>query len=241
MEPINSSLLERATDLFNSLAKRVGSSDISKIRPIRGHISEYLFCMFHEYCMSENKAIDMAFHGTGGEVADSVQLYGMFDPTFAGYNVKNGNVWGKGVYVSPNINFAKGYARNNGIIIAGLIIKGVTEKEKFVTGHNDLNSDSQVIGDIIVLRSTSQMLPLFVVPGTCVNTANINNTVYDQSYVDELLTVEPANVEMVNTTKHLKAMFPKVKFGVIYQLLFRKKLDVNATCDDLTNLNYEDY
>lgn len=237
MEPIDKSLISHATKLFNALAKRCSPD---KIMPIRGSISEFLFLSFLNYYEDKDSAISIVFHGTDAVIANSIQLYGMFDPTFDNYKVKNGNAWGKGVYVTPNIDFAMPYAKNrgNGIIIAGLAIKGETKTDNLVMGSNDLKSDSQVIGDIVVLRSTCQMLPLFAVSTKYL--AN-NDTSVDENYVDALLTIDPPNDAFVEHARHLKTMFPEVKFGVIYQLIIRKNGDINAVYNDLNDLDYTVY
>jgi hypothetical protein len=235
MEPLNERLIEAATKAFNGLASHGVVGDII---PLRAHISEFLFLNFLD--ISSEYKIDVYYHGTRSDFSRSIETNGMFDFTNPKYKVANGNVWGRGVYVTPSINFAMEYSSPDGIVVVVLVIKGVeASKNEIVSGNHDLLADSQSpTPSITVLRSTCQALPIFAIPCKSLTRDPRKNCAYDCDHVASLLT-SPPDSEVFSTAVDLKALYPEVKLGVIYQLLLRKQLD--ATIADLNDLDYSQY
>ena len=143
-------------------------ADPEDISLLRAPYSELLFGRFYEMTKGmrddQKPIIEHGFHGTSPDVLNSILTFGMLDPTSIKYKVKNGNTYGPGVYISTCPKYSRSYARQSGGICCMLIvlmIKGCDIKSADQKGIT-LETDNVQAGNIVVLRSTSQVLPVFV-------------------------------------------------------------------------------
>ncbi len=218
-------------------------ADPTDIRLLRAPYSELLFQRFYE---SQTSSIECGYHGTGGvlpsgqTVLDSILTFGMLDPTNIKYKVKNGNAYGPGIYISTCPEYSRNYMRainsigangaidinNSNCMIIALMIKGNSARS--IDRDNTLGVDSVQAGNIVVLRSTSQVLPVFVCskllnrfkvipkPHTFQETDEIMNKIIamnkDITFNDELF-VRALDIQE-NYAKD-------VKLGIIYNLIMK--------------------
>eukprot|EP01095_Lingulamoeba_sp_RSL-Kostka_P006878 TRINITY_DN2178_c1_g1_i1.p1 TRINITY_DN2178_c1_g1~~TRINITY_DN2178_c1_g1_i1.p1 ORF type:complete len:518 (-),score=167.99 TRINITY_DN2178_c1_g1_i1:68-1621(-) len=115
---------------------------------------------------SDYSKVFLAYHGTSGNATPSITKNGLIIPgLFNGITKKNGSYYGRGIYCSPCVDTAKGYARGNGggrmFVLAVLPGKPVYNKG----GVHRLFHDSRQDGNIWVIFSPAQILPLYVVSG----------------------------------------------------------------------------
>jgi len=222
-EHIAPSVLTAITDVCKHVS-------FSSLRLLRIPLNEFKFTNF--YLSNSEHKIEVCYHGTSSKVLDSINTLGMLDPDSELYNVANGNVYGAGVYMSPRFDFARGYAKNNGCILVTLVVRGTTTPEtgKMVLGKHPLMHDyQQPCGDILVLRSSIQVLPILVV------NAKFNKP---DSYIPvEPLEVLHTNVKLDNVLMSVaESIKPTdVKIGVVYNLLARGRIiKPRATIDEVT-------
>lgn len=175
--------------IANAFTMALRVANLEDIRLLRAPYSELLFGRFYE--MSSSNTIECGFHGTSPEVLNSILTFGMLDPTSIKYNVKNGNAYGPGVYISTCPEYSRAYAYSKSDLASGrvvrndyrispepdnipegdivqcescmlivLMIKGTNIKSADSIGKT-LETDNVQAGNIVVLRSTSQVLPIF--------------------------------------------------------------------------------
>lgn len=218
-----------------------GLAKLEDIQLLRMPYAEHLFRQFRNF--SSNKGIDIVYHGTDAGVLDSIATYGMLDPTSPLYKIKNGNAYGPGIYVSPNSSFSIDYMRSSnknstGCLLIMLAVKGT--RDVSADGGNDgrytaiadgttLNCDYyQPNRDIIVLRSTSQVLPIFSCKKITKN-ANRDSPIEDFTIEKCLADIAAMqsnislNEDIVEACLSLQSGGNEdVKLGVIYNLFMKK-------------------
>jgi hypothetical protein len=231
--------------VFDAYKKAISLAKPEDIQLLRMPYAEHLFMNFREFCTE--KDITIAFHGTSSAVINSIATYGMLDPTSSMYRIKNGNVYGPGVYVSPNYNYSLGYmsidrniVNRNGCLLVVLAIKGSSGKslDKGVTLDSDF---SHPHSDIIVLRSTSQVLPLFVCKKIRGKTVNVDITM--NGFLAELARMQSAiklDDDILERSCMLQSANEGVKLGIIYNLfmkkIFGKKVDLDVITAEVAQM-----
>jgi hypothetical protein len=158
--PRPSSLIEEITknslNVFQDDMKR-HNIRVKNIQWIRTPLMEFIFAgqkdAFNSLGCGE---VVTCYHGTKTENMNSISDIGFLDPENPNYKVVNGNVYGKGIYMSKDITYSRGYAKNSLIVTACL------------PGVNDEHSKNPV-NFMLVLNSKSQVLPLFVAEVTNAN------------------------------------------------------------------------
>lgn len=208
---LNDELLgERVKKAYSTLSKKYNN-----IVPLISPMSQFLFKQFYYSLMIDDKSnIEIGYHGTSKLVVDSICTFGMLDPTSEKYKVRNANLYGRGVYVSPNINFASSYGSGpDRCILAVLFIRGLV---KDITASNkDINGDyCNPINDIVVLRSTTQVLPLFA----AFNDGKTN----ESKSIEDLYANISYDKELLDIAIEINELDTNVNLLVIYNLLIRE-------------------
>jgi hypothetical protein len=210
-------------------------ADEKDIKMLYMPVAEFLFLNFRKY--SANKKIGVFFHGTNKEVLDSITTYGMLDPTSIKYNIKNGNAYGPGIYLSPNPRFSINYS--SGCMIIALALEGVQELS--IDSSNTLNRDSVTGGaDIKVFRSTSQVLPVFYFGNKTLKNNKVNLT--DDEIMDIIKYKMSEIVFDSNTVaiaQRIKEKDNTVRTSVIYNLLLKE--DESEVTKKILELDYSEY
>lgn len=184
-----------------------------EIHALSAPIAEFIFKGFVE---GNGLNIEIGFHGTRKEVLESICNFGMLDPSNVNYKVHNGNVHGKGIYVSPSLQFAQGYDR--GCLLVLLYAKGNDECKRTVRNGQDIDADFYIpCRDIVVLRSTSQVLPIFAVSG--VSRCNQNGVSHDLEYLYNNISYDPV---IMREAIELNSIDENVNVLVIYNMLIRE-------------------
>lgn len=206
-------------------------------------LAEHNFLAFQSYC--SNKTIRVCFHGTDKTVLDSITTYGMLDPTNEKYNVRNGNAYGPGVYVSPNYNYSKNYAK--GCLLVVLALFGTSDAS--IDKAETLQCDHIVGGsDIVVLRSTSQSLPIFAIS---TNGRLKNNTVnLSDEEILKIIYRKRAEITFdcdILSMAETMGSESGVRADIVYNLLMRelysgkKDMGVNEVREMLSELDFTEY
>lgn len=200
------------------------------ITPLISPMSRYLFEQFFNTppCGEDNSTkleIEIGYHGTTKEVLDSIVNFGMLDPTSAQYKVRNGNVHGKGVYVSPSLQFAQGY--NRGCVLVLLFIRGNACQGKGYSSKDELDSDHySPCRDIVVLRSTTQVLPIFA--ASEIGKSDIP--------IEDLFSEIKFDEEVLKVATEINEIDMDVNVLVIYNLLLRELTNPLRPSVDIDNL-----
>lgn len=208
----------------------------SDIYALSAPITEFNFKNFHD-CYPDLD-IEIGFHGTCKEVLDSICNFGMLDPSNMNYKVRNGNVYGKGIYVSPVLSYAQGY--DKGYLLVVLFVRGRIEYK--AKSNEALDGDyHHPCKQIMVLRSTTQVLPIF---------AAANRGRACPHGLDDLYGKITHNQEVMDVAKELNEVDTNVNVLVIYNLLIRELgINSNSTISDeiknkivnlLTEMDYSD-
>lgn len=243
-QPINMSLsdkldfpppledLENITqELFKQLLKETNNlSGIYKIERIRSPLQEQIFLGQRECFRNfvNNGNVCIAYHGTSNTVLESISDLGLLDPNHPKYVRKTGNRFGKGVYVSKNINYAKRYARPSVLVVAILEgeLKKLSSSEASKKSHLPLEDFSILVGEETVLQSSSQVLPLFILE---TNNNNIVKSKVLTSPVKNIKNLEDVPLfdfitvlqKHIPLAEKLKTLYPKVSFGILLHLCER--------------------
>jgi len=219
--------LENITqELFKQLLKDTNNlSGIYKIERIRSPLQEQIFLGQRECFRNfiSNGDVCIAYHGTSNTVLESISDLGLLDPNHPKYVRKTGNRFGKGVYVSKNINYAKRYARPSVLVVAILEgeLKKLSSADASKKSHLPLEDFSILVGEETVLQSSSQVLPLFIL--------ETKNTVKSVSPVKNIKTLEDVPLfdfitvlkKHIPLAEQLKTLYPKVSFGILLHLCER--------------------
>lgn len=144
--------------------------NILSIKRLRLPIQEFLFteniASFRSiYKNPETYEIDFGFHGTADSNLESIIHKGFLAPYDSTYNKKNGNVYGKGVYVTKTPSIAAQYARNKGTVIMAAFIYGeseISQNKSYI--DQELEFNSLIVNEFaVVLQGSTQVLPLFAI------------------------------------------------------------------------------
>lgn len=210
---VHESLKEFIVSAYNQL---VGMYPKSKIVGLDSPVSELLFINY--LSMYESNKVEVGFHGTRPEVVKSIEMYGMLDSNSPKYRVANGNVYGKGIYVSPSLAYASGYGK--GCLLSLLYIKGQVKDEN-PRQNTELEGDyTNPIESIIVLRSTAQVLPIFMVCTTDKSHTNQQASSFED--IENLFDVE-YNQQLMSIANDIREQYdPNVRTKVVYNLLIRE-------------------
>lgn len=169
----------------------------------------------------ETNKIEIGFHGTRSDVIKSIETYGMLDSNSPKYRVANGNVYGKGIYVSPSIRFASGYARNSGWLLVLLYIRGQIADTN-PTCNCELNGDyTSPHKDIVVLRSTIQVLPIFAAKINAVDKVKCSANSFKD--IEQLFENIKYDESLMNISNIIRETYDaNVRAEVVYNLLIRE-------------------
>lgn len=168
--------------------------------------------------------IKIGYHGTSMAVLDSIITNGFLAPYQSDFKVANGQAYGKGVYVSPSIDFSLGYSKgkdrdvNNGVFIVTAYTMGITELSgtRKCVSNTELTADSYIGSpQITVLRGASQVIPLF---------ALYNNQIKDSILVEDSLYTQVPIRRYYNQYTHDIAMdvhqiLPNIDIHIIINLV----------------------
>ena len=104
--------------------------------------------------------VEIAYHGTSKTNILSIADLGFIEPGDEGYVMAHGNVYGPGIYVTPELTQA---CRYGAAILVVAILQGVTTPARRASRANQtpLESDSVTTGSIVVLKKSSQVVSLF--------------------------------------------------------------------------------
>lgn len=181
-------IAQHALDVFRDEARK-HDIRIKSLKRIRTPLMEFIFCdQKNAFDSLSCGDITICFHGTKTENLDSISDIGFLDPDNPKYKVANGNSYGKGIYMSKDINYASSYAKTS-LIVTACLTGAINEHSR-----NPLNF-------MLVLNSKSQVLPLFVAEVSRKNIAiEIPKEVNNVSLFDfaETLNKHMKNAEMIS-------------------------------------------
>ena len=218
MEPINERLLGSATLAYNMLAYHTNASNII---PLRNYISEFLFM---NTLNTSRDQIEVCFYH-----ANEIDTQELSDPSNKCYKQVILD-HGKGINLSLSIDYPTSMIQPHGYIVAVLAIP---ERQR-------------VFRDMVVLDSPCQALPVFALRVSDYDHVGMMGDIESRDMVNELL-VMPINDSLMPCAELLKSQYPKVKLGVIYQLVLNatKHVGINDAYESVSNAldayDYEGY
>jgi len=152
--------------------------------------------VFVDYYKVPDK-IHIGFHGTTKEAEEFIIYDSLLAPYQSEYKMKTGNVHGKGVYIGTNMRKGLQYAR--GVLFIVAYTKGLPDP-RTVGNCQELEGDHNDVGDIMVLRAASQVLPLFVLyPDKPMNNIPIyEGRLYLDSLIDKACEITNENRDIIS-------------------------------------------
>lgn len=246
MEPINKLLLGLATLAYSEMTHYCNN-----IIPLRDYIGEHLFMKF--LSSSSDYNVEVCYRHVDVDITDSSHLYDVANTSSYHY-LPSIATYGKGIYVTPFIDYAYRCASYGSAVVAMLVIRGKTaEGDEIVTCGDDMLADSQCPKpNILVVRSPCQVLPIFAMSYANCHLRSPKGYDMSEEYVNDVLCVSPSDPSLMPCVELLKTEYPNVKYGVIYQLIGRfmrerqgDELDINDAYlyvnDTLRDFDYECY
>ena len=160
LHPIIKNYLDK---IYTELDKLSDKFTFTNVCEIRSAISEKKFLEMYSYFQDCNwNDIIIGYHATKEEYKNSIILNGFNAPYQETYSRRTGQRYGKGVYVSDNMNFAMNYY--GGILFICIASLGESKKLTSSEGgkysNKELDCDSFNISPEIILRGSIQVLPL---------------------------------------------------------------------------------
>lgn len=117
------------------------------------------------YTKPSQSAVTMVFHATSSENLPSILQTGLVVPE-DGVAMKNDAQFGRGIYVSPLSTVSHAYCEKEDHRI--LVCAALLGKTSFPgTYTNVVGYDSNVVGNLIILYTSTQILPLYLVKCHC--------------------------------------------------------------------------
>ena len=146
--------------IYKDLVKVIPSGKVARL-DTSGTEERFFKCM-DEFSDAD---VEMAFHGTSKKNVGSIVRNGFIGPGDMGYNKQNGNVYGPGVYATSKYSYAAKYGEDNAVMVLAILpgeqvaykLGGCTDK------HGRLTADSVRHNHITVLRSSAQVIPVFII------------------------------------------------------------------------------
>ena len=215
-----------------------------KITRIRSPIHEMKFLSQYETFndiygkSSTNNEIGFGFHATSMTNINSIINNGLFAPYETNYVKKCGNKYGKGVYISETYDFARNYYRGCMLVVAILYgeKKIMNSAQASTYSNQEIDTDTFVVSPEIVLRGSSQALPLFIID-PC------NDSINNVLLLDDIPQYNTFDANFLSMAKEIHDQYPSVLLCTIMHLL---TMSINDNIPDkswvvtmLEEYNYE--
>lgn len=236
---------EIVSDIFKKIKVFPEFKKITKIRRIRSPLSEFKFLsqcnsFSNIYGSDYENNIKFGFHGTSHKNLTSIINNGLYAPYEEKYSVRCGNKYGKGVYLSETIGFASRY--NSGCMILAAIACGnykiLAPNEAGLYSRKEIDADCFIVTPEIVVRGTTQILPLFVIDinndiivpnispnptNQSIDSVNIINDITDVNIDDDIFknieTINTISIQNFSISEKIKNDYPNILLCTISHLV----------------------
>jgi hypothetical protein len=112
----------------------------------------------------------ITYHGTTNESIEKIKETMFIVPDGNNVKIRNGSLYGLGVYSSPLINVASGYTTNNKIIVCLLAPGNINYQGPWKNKHNEgFNTNYCKSTEIICTFDSKRVCPLFIIDKKNIN------------------------------------------------------------------------